>query len=128
MALISTGSYLKADQLPEDGEIRRVVSCSQQPIKDSAGKEELRWILCLDGGLKPLILNATNIKTAVACLGGAETDDWVGQDIVVYQDPSISYGGVVTGGVRLRCVPAKAKARRNTKAEDARLDADDIPF
>ena len=128
MALISTGSYLKADQLPLDGEIRSVVSCSQQPIKDAAGKEELRWILYLDGGLKPLIMNATNIKRAVGAFGTAETDDWIGQDIVVFQDASIEYGGVVTGGVRLRAVKPPAKPRRNTKADNARLDADDIPF
>jgi hypothetical protein len=125
MAKISTGAYLKASQLTEVGETRLIVSCRQEPIRDGSGKEELRWILYLDGGLKPLILNSTNIKTLVA-EHGEETDNWPNLPIVVYQDPTISYGGAVTGGVRLR--PAKSKARRNTKAQDARLDADDIPF
>jgi|TARA_R110000765_G_scaffold14324_1_gene42033 hypothetical protein len=122
---ISTGAYMKASQLSETGETRTILSCKQEPIRDGSGKEELRWILYLDGGLKPLILNSTNIKTLVA-QHGEETDDWPGLHIVVFQDASISYGGVVTGGVRLRAV--KAKARRNAKAEEARLDAEDIPF
>ena len=128
MALISTGSYLKADQLPEDGEIRRVVSCGQQPIKDASGKEELRWILYLDGGLKPLILNATNIKRAVGAFGTAETDDWVDKEIIVYQDASIEYGGVVTGGVRLRASKPPGKPRRPPRGPNKPLEVDDIPF
>ena len=120
----STGKYLKADQVPADGEIRSVVSCGQEPIKNPAGDEELRWILYLDGGVKPLILDSTNIKRCVGAFGTAETDDWVGQDIVVYQDASIEYGGVVTEGVRLKASKPPGKPRRFPRGPNKPLEAE----
>ena len=89
MAKISTGAYLKASQLTEVGETRLIVSCRQEPIRDGSGKEELRWILYLDGGLKPLILNSTNIKTLVA-EHGEETDNHRGRAAPSRQGESAS--------------------------------------
>ena len=129
MALISTGKYLKSDSLTEEGSIHKVVSCTEEQLKADDGSMERKWILNLSG-LKPLILNATNTRRCVAAFGTAETDVWVGQDIICYCDPTIEFGGKVIGGVRLRPVPKK----QNAKAKAAPVPAgdetgdDSIPF
>lgn len=129
MALISTGKYLKSDSLSEEGSVHKVVSCTEDQLKADDGSMERKWILTLSG-LKPLILNATNTRRCVAAFGTAETDDWVGQEIIAYCDPTIEFGGKVIGGVRLRPVPkrqpAKAKAAP-VPAGDGTGD-DSIPF
>jgi len=130
MALISTGKYLKSDSLSEEGSIHKVLSCTEEQLKADDGQMERKWILNLSG-LKPLILNATNTRRCVAAFGTAETDDWVGQEIIAYCDPTIEFGGKIIGGVRLRPVPkkqpAKAKVARVASGNIANGD-DSIPF
>ena len=118
MALISTGKYLKSDSLTEEGSIHKVVSCTEEQLKADDGQMERKWILNLSG-LKPLILNATNTRRCVAAFGTAETDDWVGQDIIAYCDPTIEFGGKIIGGVRLRPVPKKQNAKAKSAGDDS---------
>lgn len=52
--------------------------------------------------IKPLCLNATNAKALKLLSGGSSfVEDWVDITIQLYIDPSASYGGEVTGGVRI---------------------------
>ena len=130
MALISTGKYLKSDSLSEEGTIHKVLSCTEEQLKADDGQMERKWMLTLSG-LKPLILNATNTRRCVAAFGTAETDDWVGQEIIAYCDPTIEFGGKIIGGVRLRPVPKKqpAKAKVAPVASGNITNGDDsIPF
>lgn len=120
MPKISTGKYLKREDLSEEGAPYKVVSVSEQELSLGDGNSERKWVLALDN-LKPLILNATNIRRLVAAFGSSETDEWIGKSIVAYDDPEIEFGGKIVGGVRLRAVP---KSRR--KAEP--VDENDAPF
>ena len=78
---------------------------------------EYRWALHFDELDKPMILNQTNISLINAVTSTDDTDDWVGKKIVLYNDPSVSYAGKVTGGIRVKgnqveqapVVPNKAK-------------------
>ena len=86
------------------------------------GGTETKWVMQLRD-LKPLILNATNIRRAVAAFGSSETEDWIGKRIIAYDDPQIEFAGKITGGVRLRAVPARgAKTAKKPSTEDS------IPF
>ena len=130
---ISTGKYLKASQLTEEGTVHTIMSCEEEPIQSQTGADELKWVLYLSDGLKPLILNSTNINRLIAACGTDDVDEWAGKRIVVYNDPSISYGGSVTGGCRVRAVRSEKAPKRPTKrqakaapAEDE--DLSDIPF
>ena len=124
MPVISTGHYLKRESVSAEGEIHTVIKCVEEEINSADGGSETKWILYLSD-LKPLIMNATNIRRAVAAFGTAEVNDWGGKPLIVYDDDSVEYGGKVVGGVRLRAVPAKAKAKaKSTKP----TDVDEIPF
>ena len=124
MPVISTGHYLKRESVSAEGEIHTVIKCVEEEINSAdGGGSETKWILYLSD-LKPLIMNATNIRRCIAAFAGdSETDTWPGRKIVVYDDDSVEFGGKVVGGVRLRAVPVKAKSKSKKAA-----DADEMPF
>ena len=128
MAIITTGKYLKHEDVTEEGSVHKIVSVVQESLRTSDGETELKWLLTLDA-LKPLVLNSTNIRRLVAALGTAQTDEWIGQRIVVYSDPTIEFAGKITGGVRLKAVP-KAGKKKATPVPDADEDVDvsDLPL
>tara|TARA_R100001244_G_C5062474_1_gene109206 strand:+ start:84 stop:464 length:381 start_codon:yes stop_codon:yes gene_type:complete len=126
LAIISTGKYLKREHVTEEGSTHKVVSCTEEPINLSDGGSEMKWILTLEN-LKPIVLNATNIRRCVAAFNTSETNDWVGRSIVCYDDPTIEFGGRQVGGIRLRAVPTKAKSKAKAKSTKP-TDVDEIPF
>jgi hypothetical protein len=118
LPVISTGKYLKRESVTAEGEVHTVVKCAEEEINSSDGGSETKWILYLSD-LKPLIMNATNIRRAVAAFGTAEVNDWGGKSIEVYDDATVEFGGKIVGGVRLRAIPAKRKKPTSV---------DEIPF
>ena len=127
MPVISSGKYLKRESVSAEGEIHSIIKCVEEEINNSDGGSETKWILYLSD-LKPLIMNATNIRRAVAAFGGdSETNNWPGKRIVVFDDAEVEFGGKVVGGVRLRAVPAKSKSKAKSKATKP-TDVDEIPF
>jgi hypothetical protein len=125
MPVISTGHYLKRESVSAEGDTHTIIKCVEEEINSADGGSETKWILYLSD-LKPLIMNATNIRRCIAAFAGDdETDNWPGKRIVVYNDDSVEFGGKVVGGVRLRAVPAKAKSKAKSKKP---TDVDEIPF
>jgi len=49
-----------------------------------------------------LILNKTALRFMVALTGSEDTDEWVGKQVVLYNEPNVYYQGKRTGGLRLR--------------------------
>jgi hypothetical protein len=62
-------------------------------------------------------LNGTNTKLIEKALGSDETDDWLGQQIVLFNDENVEYMGEVVGGVR--CDVNRTKRRRQKALESA---------
>jgi|TARA_R110000787_G_scaffold280681_2_gene391531 hypothetical protein len=116
---ISTGRFMKQENLTEAGEDYRILRCWEDDVTLSEGGTERKFLLELEG-LKPLILNSVNIRVLVDILGN-ETDDWPGSKICAFADKSVSYGGKTTGGVRLRQAASYRVATKGSKTtkEDA---------
>lgn len=89
--------------------------------------EELKWTVLFKELDKPMVLNSTNIQLLVKALGTDETDDWVGKQVVVYNDPNVSFAGKITGGVRIRAPKKKTAEAPSTVPTDNDFE-DDIPF
>lgn len=86
--------------------------------------EELKWTMFFKELEKPIVLNSTNIQLLIKSLNTDETDEWVGKQIVLYNDPNVSFAGKITGGIRIRAPKVtKTEAPKVTDAAD-----DDIPF
>ena len=93
-------------------------------IARGGNEPDMQWILHFKESEKPFILKPTNGQLIEAITGSKEFDDWIGKKIVLYIEPSVSYGGEVTGGVRCRAPQGQA-ANVNTQIEP---NDDDIPF
>lgn len=58
-----------------------------------------------------MVLNSTNGQLIAQILKSDETDLWKGQKVVLYDDPSVSFGGKLTGGIRVRAPRGQAAAK-----------------
>lgn len=100
---------------------------------------EMRWCLHFQENIKPMTLNSTNAQLIAQITKSEETDNWPGQKIVLYSDPSISFGGKLVGGIRVRAPrnqppkPAPAPAPQPTEpvrgpATEGGVEDSEIPF
>ena len=63
---------------------------------------DLRWALTFRELEKPFVLNSTNGQIIAAITGSGDLNDWKGKQIVLYNDPNVSFRGKLTGGIRCR--------------------------
>jgi hypothetical protein len=64
--------------------------------------EEMKYTLYFKEVPKPLVLNITNGKLIQIVTGSGDLNDWVGKQIVLYNDPTVSFAGELTGGIRVQ--------------------------
>lgn len=65
---------------------------------------EMKWVLKFKEFDKPLVLNMTNGQLIAAITGTEEFEGWIGEKVVLFNDPTISFGGKLTGGIRIRAM------------------------
>ena len=141
---------MKASQLIESKYLKKedagegILVTIREFKKENVGREdevELKWVIHFDE-CKPMVLNSTNIALIEKALGTDETDDWLGQKIVLFNDENVSFGGKVTGGVRVdvnrtkrylaKSQPAAPQTapQKPTKTAGQMLEEmpDDVPF
>lgn len=99
------GVFLKvADLKKDDGSFARLtVTIESVEPNEYQGRKQL--VLKFVGKEKKLGLNPTRWKT-MAAMFGPETNDWVGKEIKIYVDPTVTNPeGAVVGGVRIQYDP-----------------------
>lgn len=94
------------------GKLLTINGCRQENVAMENDTPEMKWVLSFAEEKKGMVLNGTNQQLIAKALGSEETDDWNGRKIVVYDDPNVSFGGKLVGGIRCR-------APRNTAAAPA---------
>jgi hypothetical protein len=121
--------FLKQSDIGQ-GALMTVRGVNPHNVAKEGAEQENKWCLEFHESDKPLVLNSINIQLCEKIFGSDDTDDWVGQRIVLYVDPTVSYGGKVTGGIRVRA-PKKAAApvaKAPLPPADPDMDADEVPF
>ena len=115
--------YLKQADI-EDETIVTISKVGQANIGKEDGPVDMKWLIRFKEFDKPMVLNRTNI----ALLGnfcGDDTDDWLGKQVIVYNDESIQFQGKVTGGLRFKRLKAKPKnAAPTMENEDSTSDSE----
>lgn len=129
--------YLKKEDVPQPV-IVTIRKFSHENVAPSGQPEEKKWIMHFDEMENGMVMNPTNLQLTAIALGSEETEDWIGKQVVLYNDPNVSFGGKLTGGIRIRQVrrkpvspPVAAPAMRQTPepATDPFGDMDDdIPY
>ena len=126
--LLIESKYIKKDDLPVPTTVTiRAVSPQTVNVGTDADPD-MKHLMAFEGGqFKPLVLNATNIQLAILATGTDETDEWKGKEIVLWNDPTVSFGGKLTGGVRIR--PPEQQATPAQGFDPATGEgSDDIPW
>lgn len=77
-----------------------------------------------------IALNPTNILSLTELFGSDETDDWLSECIVAYNDPSVMFNNKKVGGIRFRKPkPGFEKPARPHRTRGAQtVEEKDIPF
>ena len=77
--------------------------------------EKLRWVMYFTEAVKGLVLNPTNGQIIAQFIGSDESDNWVGHKVVLYDEPNISFGGKLVGGIRVRAPRVQGQPPAATK-------------
>lgn len=105
----------------------------QENVAKEGEPAEMKYALSFTDCAKPMVLNSTNAQIIAQILASEETDHWVGKQIVLYDDPNVSFGGKLVGGIRVRAPRNKAAAPAPTPAPAPAPVApteedEDVPF
>jgi hypothetical protein len=113
--------------------------------QDEVGTEdepEQKWTMLFEEDVKPMVLNSTNLQLMSKIFSSDNSDDWIGQKIVCYSDPNVSFGGKLVGGIRVRAPKNKTRPEPEPQAPQRKSAAaaakpapqsvadldDDIPY
>ncbi len=117
--LVPTQSnYLKKDDVGEDGVILTIKGFKQETLKSDTGDETKIVMYFMEEGYKPMVLNTTNATILGKITGCATAGEARGKQIVVYDDPTVSFGGKNTGGLRIKKVQGTPSAPKQVRAAD----------
>lgn len=132
ISTFTESKYLKRADVGA-GKLLTIQDCGQQNVAKADQPAEMKWCLHFAETDKPLVLNRTNAELIGMITGERNSDNWGGHKVVLYDDPSISYGGKLVGGIRVRAprnktaaAPAKPPVKELPQDEDE--DSSDIPF
>lgn len=129
--LVPTDSkYLRKDDVGEDGTILTIAGFSRETVKGDDGDEE-KVVMHFVEDVRPMILNKTNSQLLAQITGVRVAGEAKGKKLVVFNDPSVSFGGKITGGLRIKRIPGPARAPAAPKARPAAREPgsdDDVPF
>jgi len=101
--------YIKKEDV-DNGKTVTIVSLDQQDVSMENEPESLKWTMRVKEFDKGMVLNWTNIQLIAKALGTDETDEWVGKQIELYNDPNVSFGGKLIGGIRVRAIAQNAES------------------
>lgn len=109
--------YLSKEDVGEDGVILTIKGFTREILKSDDGEEEKVVMSFVEPGYKPMILNRTNSQLLPVVTGANNVGEAKGKKVVVYNDPTIGFGGKITGGIRLKKVSGTPRAAES-----------DVPF
>ena len=89
----------KSDQLNADDLIGGAITARITNVRVTGGDQQPVTVE-LDGGHRPWKPCKTTMRV-LAALWGPRAGEWVGRTVRLYRDPTVKYGGVEVGGIRI---------------------------
>lgn len=122
--------YLKKEDVG-DGVLVTIKSIKHENVGLDTQPEEMKYVMYFNEAVnnehKGIVLNWTNIQLAAKACGSEDTDDWPGKQVVLYEDPNVSFQGKLVGGIRIRA-PKQPQQPAVVASENPAAGLDDIPF
>jgi hypothetical protein len=98
---IRKSRYLNKDDVTEKSKILTIREVVWEELESDDGTEK-KAVIHWEEDEKGLVLNSTNFQIAERITGEKDSDNWAGTKVEIYHDPNVSFGGKLTGGIRLR--------------------------
>jgi hypothetical protein len=121
----SNSKYLSKDDVGEDGVILTIKGFRVETLKNDDGDED-KTVMYFEEDYKPMVLNRTNAQLVGAATGAKTAGEARGKQVVVYNDITVSFGGKVTGGLRIKKVAGQPRAAVRAPAHEDLNDR--VPF
>jgi hypothetical protein len=118
----SNSKYLTKDDVGEEGLVLTIKGFRMETLKGDDSEED-KMVLHFVEDMKPMVLNRTNAQLVGVCTGAKTAGEARGKQIVVFNDPTVSFGGKITGGLRIKKISGPPRQAAPKKDE-----ADDIPW
>jgi hypothetical protein len=115
--------YLKKEDVG-DGTILTIAGYANENVAPENQPAEHKWVLTFEDHKKGMVLNTTNTQSLQELFGSSPSAA-IGQQVMVYTDPNVSYGGRRMGGLRIKAATRRTVQPRSTSDDDinARLRA-----
>jgi len=128
---LKESKYLKKEDVGQ-GKLLTIRELKQENVAGDNQPEEIKGVMYFNEVAKGVVMNWTNLQLTAQACGSEETDDWPGKQVVLYEDPNISFGGKLVGGIRIRApkqqaTTGSASSGTGKEAIEQQFD-DDIPF
>lgn len=101
--------FMKKEDV-EDPVLLTIAAFKKINVAKDGADPELKWGISFQESDKPLIANSTNLQLIAKICQSTESDDWIGQQVVLYHDPNVTFGGKLVGGIRIRAPKTKRKS------------------
>lgn len=98
--MIESKYLTKDDVNPEC--IVTIKNVIQEEVQGDNNQSQLVWILYVNEFSKGVRLNTGHKTTLDEILNGATSEQSIGKQIILWNNPSVEYKGKVTGGIRIR--------------------------
>jgi len=122
---ISESKYLKKEDVGTGKQVQ-ITGLSKENLAREDDTPDYKFVLHFNGPVKPMVLNKTNAQLIAHVLGSQETDDWIGKTVTLYNDPTISFAGKLTGGIRV--MVQQPQTQPSGPAPVGEFKDDDIPY
>jgi hypothetical protein len=119
----STSKYLGKGDVGEDGLVLTIKGFRVETLESDDGNED-KTVMHFIEDVKPMVLNRTNAQLVGVCTGAKTAGEARGKQLVVYNDPTISFAGKITGGLRIKKVTGAPKSAGKPVVDEA----DSIPW
>lgn len=104
----SNSKYLSKGDVGEDGLILTIKGFRMETLKSDEGDED-KMVMHFVENVKPMVVNRTNAQLIGIATGARNVGESKGKQIVVYNDPTVGFGGKVTGGLRIKRIAGAPK-------------------
>lgn len=98
---LKSSKFLTKEDVTPD-KLVTITGYKQMNVALESDSPDEKYTLTFREFAKPLVLNVTNGKLIEAILGSDDFDDWIGQQIILYNDKTVMYAGELTGGIRVK--------------------------
>ena len=98
--------------------VTKITNIKQEEVIGDKNKKEICVVAELKG-LKPLILNRTNMKTITKLSGSFKPEKWIGLDIIIYVQIGVKAFGDVVDAIRIKNQKPNATPRDYTAQIEA---------